>query len=218
MRPFAAESVTKSPCRLNGCRTLILSILPIILAVNDFFGKIVIVYLALLSVLVYTLVNVTQTSKAMISIYEVNAESNMTTKKTNRKTFSAEDKERALQMIAEGTPQKEIAAEIGCSIPALQLWKTAAKKAKPAVAKKAAKKAVKKTAEKKTSAKKVKKVAPIAPATTSAAQVSFDEFVHDYWADCAASADKRATKQFTPQAIQETYSILRYAYAKLCGN
>ena len=85
------------------------------------------------------------------------------------KSFSQEEKAKALQLLKDGHTQKEVSEQMGCSIASLQLWKRAT--------------GGKKKSKKKKTAKLAKKTAKVAEECNCecCCCVSFEEFAHGYW-------------------------------------
>ena len=147
----------------------------------------------------------------------------MAKKKAVKKSFTPEAKAEALRLISEGHTRKEVAAQIGCSTAAIQLWKVEAKSGKIKAAAKSAE-SVKPAAKSVKKAKKTKRrrkgVRKTTVATTPAAKplITFDEFVQGYWSGCKGAMDiMRLPPDVTPKAIQYIHEVLRYAYNRFSG-
>ena len=156
-------------------------------------------------------------------------------KKVARNSFSPETKAEALRLIFEdGYTAKQAAEYPGCSTFAIQQWKVAAKKngkakaitkvvkdaetAEPTVkkVKKKGKKTKKASKKSKTTAKKTVAVPSVDVAHLS--PISFDEFVHGYWNECADAMDVMLLPpDLMPKAIQYVNNVLRYAYDQCYG-
>jgi len=121
------------------------------------------------------------------------------------KSFSAEAKAEALQLLKDGTPQKEIAEQIGCSIASLQSWKQQAKGKKNG---------------KKKKAKSGKKVAAVEATTECTCEccncVPFDDFVHGYWSKSPKAGEVlKLPPDMMPEAVKYVNNVLKYAYDTL---
>ena len=145
-------------------------------------------------------------------------------KASGRKSFTGEAKAEALRLLREGYTRKDVAAQIGCSTAALQLWKVEAKAGKIKVATNAVgatesavkpAKKIKKT--KKRRRKNMAKTTVVrAPATKSL--ITFDEFVQEYWSECPAATDiMRLSPDLMPTAVRYVNNVLRYAYDQFNG-
>ena len=124
-----------------------------------------------------------------------------------------------MRLIAEGAlTQKQIATKIGCSVNAIQQWKAKFKKsdgATPSAPKKAAKRAKGKKRGKKASRRIVRSHVAL---TMGMPQISFDEFVRNYWNNNPSAADVLLLPpEITPKAVQYVNDVLRYAYEQLLG-
>ena len=121
------------------------------------------------------------------------------------KSFSAEEKADALQLLKDGHTQKEVADQMGCSVASLQLWKRAAGGKKKG---------------KKKKAKSKKKAAGTAVECTCecCCCVPFEDFVHDYWTKYPkASEVLKLPPDIMPGAVEYINNVLKYAYNNLCG-
>jgi hypothetical protein len=94
----------------------------------------------------------------------------MPKKAQTRKTFTQEDKDKALQMLREGHTVKQTAETIGCTVASLYMWKGNSKPKKKAAKKKAAK-------------------AHKAEGMKKHHQLTYDEFFRKYWTNSARAAD-----------------------------
>jgi transposase-like protein len=145
----------------------------------------------------------------------------------NKKSFSPEVRAEALQLINEGKlTQKEVALQIGCSVAALQKWRSMSKTRKKKLA--AAKRStepVEATAQKVKKTRKTRKtrrrrrsvvLPPVAAPLAENPQVVVDAFIQNYWAECA---DAKQILCLPPDAtlktIQCVNNALRYAYREL---
>ena len=146
------------------------------------------------------------------------------------KSFSPEVRAEALQLISEGKlTQKEVALQIGCSVAALQKWRSMSKTRKKKLA--AAKRSTAHTEPAATAVKKVKKtrktrktrrrrrsvvLPPVAAPLAENPQVVVDAFIQNYWAECA---DAKQILCLPPDAtlktIQCVNNALRYAYREI---
>jgi transposase-like protein len=145
----------------------------------------------------------------------------MTQKKTKsvRNSFSPEIRAKALRLMAEdGYTLNQTAAEIGCSVAALQNWKKADKEGTwnaPAVEEWDAEvttEPAKKTKKVKRRKKAVKKATVVPKAT-----MSFEDFVRDYWRKNAKASDVLLLPpEIAPEAVRHTNDVLRYAYEQFC--
>jgi len=121
------------------------------------------------------------------------------------KSFSAEEKATALQLLKDGIPQKDIAAQIGCSIASLQSWKQQAKGKKSG---------------KKKKAKSSKKVAAVdAECTCECCNgIPFEDFVQGYWAKSPKAGEvMKLPPDMMPEAVKYVNNVLKYAYENLAG-
>jgi transposase-like protein len=146
---------------------------------------------------------------------------------TGRKSFSPEIRAKAVQLLNDGWTLKDTANEIGCSVPALQLWKKAAGggKATKKTAKKASRKRAAKTADAETGAEettapkrvkkaskkgvkraKVKRAKRAAHASNNGE--SFSDFVQEY-------LDDNAKETVSTQEVKGVLDVLFYAYNKV---
>ena len=128
------------------------------------------------------------------------------------KSFSQEEKEKALQLLKDGYTQKEVADQMGCSVASLQLWKKATGGKKKGKKKKATKSAKKATA-----------------ASASECQcgcdceccccVPFEEFVHGYWTKYPKAGEVlKLPPDMMPEAVKYINNVLKYAHDHLgCG-
>ena len=123
------------------------------------------------------------------------------------KSFSPEERANALQLLKDGTPQKEIAEQIGCSIASLQSWKQQAKGKKNGKKKKA-----------KSSKKAVAVKADVESTCECCNCVPFDDFVHGYWAKSSKAGDvMKLPPDMMPEAVKYVNNVLKYAYETLGG-
>ena len=154
----------------------------------------------------------------------------MAKKKTSvRKSFTVETKAEALRLIREEEyTAKQAAEQIGCSVQAIQQWKAAAKSGKIKIAAKGNSNGAKTTEPVVKSVKKAKKskrrrrkgVAKqtVATVPTEKPQITFDEFVQDYWHEYPEATDiLRLPPDLMPTAVQYVNNVLRYAYDQFCG-
>ena len=123
------------------------------------------------------------------------------------KSFSAEEKADALQLLKDGHTLKDVAQQIGCSVASLQSWKKAA--------------GGKKNSKKK-KAKSSKKVAAAEADTECTCEccncVPFDDFVQGYWTKSPnAGAVLKLPPDMMPEAVKYVNNVLKYAYNNLCG-
>jgi len=123
------------------------------------------------------------------------------------KTFSAEEKATALQLLKDGIPQKEIAEQIGCSIASLQSWKKATKG---------------KRSGKKKKGKSSKKVATVDAGAECNCEccngVHFEDFVQTYWTKSPkANEVLKLPPDMMPEAVKYVNNVLKYAYDQLCA-
>jgi len=120
------------------------------------------------------------------------------------KTFSAEERANALQLLKDGTPQKEVADQIGCSVASLQSWKQQAKGKKNG---------------KKKRAKSSKKVAVKADAECTCECcncIPFEDFVQGYWTkNPKANEVMKLPPDMMPEAVKYVNNVLKYAYENL---
>jgi len=128
------------------------------------------------------------------------------------KSFTADEKAEALQLLKDGHSRKEVADQMGCSIASLQLWKRSA--------------GGKKKGKKKKTAKSTKKGAV---ASASACQcgcgceccccVSFEEFAHGYWSKAPHAGEVlKLPPDMMPEAVKYINNVLKYAHDHLgCG-
>ena len=112
------------------------------------------------------------------------------------KTFSADARAEALQLLKDGLQQKEVAEQIGCSIASLQSWKQQAK-------------------GKKKKAKSSKKVAAVEVAEECNCEccscVPFEDFVHDYWTKCPKAGEVlKLPPDMMPEAVKYVNNVLKY--------
>jgi len=137
------------------------------------------------------------------------------------KRFTEEDKAKALEMIAAGITQAEVAESIGCSTFSVQAWVKAAKvngKSKPA--KKAAKKAATKKATKKVAANSIcgddcACKTPVAGNGTPVPADACTEFIRKFWNKNYRAVDMLLSpKPCTPpeEVVAMVNEALRYAY------
>ena len=120
------------------------------------------------------------------------------------KSFSQEEKTKALQLLKDGHTLKQVADQVGCSTASLQLWKraTGGKKGK-----------------KKKTAKSAKKVAEVAEECTCecCSCVPFEDFVHDYWTKCPKAGEAlKLPPDMMPEAVKYINNVLKYAHDNLC--
>ena len=122
------------------------------------------------------------------------------------KTFSAEERANALQLLKDGIPQKDIAEQIGCSVASLQSWKQQAQGKKSG---------------KKRKGKSSKKVAVKADAECTCEccnGIPFEDFVHGYWTKSSkASEVLKLPPDMMPEAVKYVNNVLKYAYENLNG-
>jgi len=123
------------------------------------------------------------------------------------KSFSAEEKAEALQLLKDGIPQKEIAEQIGCSIASLQSWKQQAKGKKSGKKKKAK------------SSKKVTAVETEAGCDYENCNcVPFEDFVRGYWTKNPKAGEVlKLPPDMMPEAVKYVNNVLKYAYDSLSG-
>jgi len=124
------------------------------------------------------------------------------------KSFSQEEKTKALQLLKDGHTRQEVADQMGCSVASLQLWKKSA--------------GGKKKGKKKKTAKSTKKVAAeVAEECTCecCSCVSFEDFVHDYWTKCPKAGEVlKLPPDMMPEAVKYINNVLKYAHDHLgCG-
>jgi len=149
---------------------------------------------------------------------------------TTKKSFPPEVRAEALRLIGEGKmTQKEVALQMGCSVAALQKWRSMSKKRKKklAAAKRSTEhaepvaatvKAVKKTRKTRKGRRRQKSVAlpPVAASMKENQQVAVDAFIQNYWAECA---DAKQILCLPPDAtlktIQCVNNALRFAHREL---
>ena len=120
------------------------------------------------------------------------------------KTFSANERAEALQLLKDGHTLKDVADKIGCSVASLQSWKKAAggKRKKKAKSKKKGT-AVKATAE---------------CTCECCSCIPFEDFVHDYWTKCPKAGEVlKLPPDMMPGAVEYINNVLKYAYNNLCG-
>jgi transposase-like protein len=122
------------------------------------------------------------------------------------KSFSAEEKAEALQLLKDGHTLKEVALQTGYSVASLQSWK------KQAGGKKSGKK------EKAKSKKKLATVEATAECNCENCRcVSFEEFARGYWAEAPkASEVLKLPPDMMPEAVKYINNVLKYAYDSLC--
>ena len=121
------------------------------------------------------------------------------------KTFSAEERAHALQLLKDGTPQKEIAEQIGCSVASLQSWKQQAKGKKNG---------------KKKRAKSSRKAVAIKAETECTCEccngIPFKDFVHGYWTKSSKAGEvMKLPPDMMPEAVKYVNNVLKYAYENL---
>ena len=123
------------------------------------------------------------------------------------KSFSPEVRAEALQLLKDGTPQKEIAEQIGCSIASLQSWK------KQAGGKKNGKK------KKAKSSKKASAVEATTECTCECCNcIPFADFVHGYWSKSPKAGEVlKLPPDMMPEAVKYVNNVLKYAYDNLGG-
>jgi hypothetical protein len=123
------------------------------------------------------------------------------------KSFSAEEKADALQLLKDGHTLKEVAQQTGCSVASLQSWKKAA--------------GIKKNVKKKKAKSKKKGAAVEAGAECSCEHcncVRFEDFVHDYWTKHSKAGEVlKLPPDMMPEAVRYVNNVLKYAYDNLCG-
>ena len=123
------------------------------------------------------------------------------------KSFSQEEKAKALQLLKDGHSRKEVADQMGCSVASLQLWKKSA--------------GGKKNGKKKKTAKSTKKAAEVAEECTCecCCCVPFEDFVHDYWTKCPKAGEVlKLPPDMMPEAVKYINNVLKYAHDHLgCG-
>ena len=123
------------------------------------------------------------------------------------KSFSADERAEALQLLKDGHTLKDVAQQIGCSVASLQSWK---------------KQAGGKKNGKKKKAKSKKKVAAVEVAEECNCEccncVPFEDFVHDYWAEAPNAGEVlKLPPDMMPEAVKYINNVLKYAYDNLCG-
>jgi len=123
------------------------------------------------------------------------------------KSFTAEEKAEALQLLKDGHTLKGVAQQIGCSVASLQSWKktTGGKKN-----------------GKKKKAKSTKEVAAIEVAEECNCEccscVPFGEFVRGYWSETPHAAKVLSLPpDMMPEAVKYINNVLKYAHENLCG-
>ena len=127
-------------------------------------------------------------------------------KKMAVKSFSAEERAEALQLLKDGQTLKEVAQQVGCSVASLQSWK---------------KQAGGKKSGKKKKAKSKKKAAAVEATTECTCEncscISFDEFARGYWAE-TPHAEKVLSlpPDMMPEAVKYINNVLKYAHDNLC--
>ena len=123
------------------------------------------------------------------------------------KSFSQEEKAKALQLLKDGHTQKEVSEQMGCSIASLQLWKRATEG--------------KKKSKKKKTAKLAKKTAKVAEECNCecCCCVSFEEFAHGYWSKAPHAGEVlKLPPDMMPEAVKYINNVLKYAHDHLgCG-
>jgi hypothetical protein len=123
------------------------------------------------------------------------------------KSFSAEEKADALQLLKDGHTLKEVAQQTGCSVASLQSWKKAA--------------GVKKNGKKKKAKSKKKSAAVVVGAECSCECcrcVPFEDFVHDYWTKHPKAGEVlKLPPDMMSEAVRYVNNVLKYAYDHLCG-
>jgi len=123
------------------------------------------------------------------------------------KTFSADERAEALQLLKDGHTLKEVADQIGCSVASLQSWK------KTAGGKKSGKKKKAKSKKKGAAVE-----ATIECDCENCSCVPFEDFVHDYWTKCPKAAVVLSLPpDMMPEAVKYVNNVLKYAHATLCG-
>jgi len=142
---------------------------------------------------------------------------------TGRKKFSEAERAKAVDLVVNGgLTLKQAAEKMGCSVPSLQNWKSAAikdglvvpvKKASKKTGKKSNKKSAKKTPKKATgetwedtTPEKPTKGPKKAVAKTS--KLTFAELTDQFWA-------QYKNETVTPKEVQAIYSVLQFAFEKL---
>jgi len=121
------------------------------------------------------------------------------------KSFSPEERAKALQLLKAGHPQKEIADQIGCSVASLQSWKKATKG--------------KRSGKKKKSKSSKKIAAADAECTCERCNgVPFEDFVQTYWTKSPnANEVLKLPPDMMPEAVKYVNNVLKYAYDQLCA-
>ena len=121
------------------------------------------------------------------------------------KSFSPEERAKALQLLKEGHPQKEVADQIGCSVASLQSWKKATKG---------------KRSGKKKKGKSSKKIAAAdAECTCECCNcIPFEDFVQTYWTKSSTANEVlKLPPDMMPEAVKYVNNVLKYAYDQLCA-
>jgi transposase len=121
------------------------------------------------------------------------------------KSFTAEERADALQLLKGGHTLKEVAQQTGCSVASLQSWKKVA--------------GVKKNGKKKKAQSKKKSPAVEASAEYKCCNcVPFEDFVHDYWTKHSKAGEVlKLPPDMMPEAVRYVNNVLKYAYDHLCG-
>jgi transposase-like protein len=126
----------------------------------------------------------------------------MAKKKASRKEFTPEQREAAVQMLYDGSSYKEVAAEVGCSIASLQVWRKQHVEGR-------------KTKRKETAPANHTPVAdptPQPPAPTH--KVSFEKFVRKYWEKRAVDVVLMPPEK-SAEVVKLINDTLQYAYDNL---
>jgi len=136
-------------------------------------------------------------------------DSNTVKDTTARKSFSPEEKARALQLMKEGSTMNQTAAMIGCSVAALQLWKQSAKKGVKKTT--PTETAIPKKRVKKSTRKGVKKSTRKAPKPKSL--LTHGDLVQKYWE--AHAVNGVLPPGTTPQTLKTVSDALTFAHDAL---
>jgi len=120
----------------------------------------------------------------------------MAKKKRKKKGFGTEQKTEAMRLIQEGHTQKQVAAQVGCSVASLQSWK-------------------KQFATEKPSPRGAKYEEPKDEVVKSQpSQVPFDKFVRKYWEGRAVDV-LLMESTVSSEIVKRVNEALRYAYDSL---
>lgn len=136
--------------------------------------------------------------------------------KAGRKSYTAEEKAQALQMLKEGATLKAVIEKFNCAAASIQNWKKQAKEKGEDVSsvpgvKKAAKKAAKKTGKKPGRKKKAVHTAGSPQHITGGS----DAFIRDYWKGSKAIDILMAHPDSGAEIIKLVNEGLAHSYAKL---